>query len=426
MEVLKSEADIVYGVTRNLDNAKRRLHNDVTKGKLSAEAEKTILRFLRDLDISKISKHRQYFYLERLRTVGKVMGGNLLSPTGDDIKDALFDLKNKSTRMHSTFSDRSVDDIHQSMKRFYAWYMDGKYLQAVNSIKRSNHRSQEKKPKDIVTQSELKAMLGACNNVRDKTVISILYDSGCRIGEILTLRVKDVDFDEFGMRLTVKGKTGVRKVRAVGDSVPLMREYLQAYSRINPDEYVFIQLTGSKHGDPMKWSQVNTMIRKVLTRAKIEKRIHAHLFRHTRATILAKDVREAPLEATMGWAHGSKMAKVYVHLDADDVDSAILKVYGIEKQIDKEKNVTYVPKVCPRCKEANSNISSYCYKCGLPLDEKALQEFIDNQRHIEREMQRKKLISPEIQAIIDRIPESERAGILASILEAALSKDKTE
>ena len=65
---------------------------------------------------------------------------NFLSPTGVDVKDALFDLKNKATRMHSTFSDRSIDDIHQSMKRFYAWYKDGKYLQAANSIKRSNHR----------------------------------------------------------------------------------------------------------------------------------------------------------------------------------------------------------------------------------------------------------------------------------------------
>ena len=154
------------------------------------------------------------------------------------------------------------------MKRFYGWYEDGKFLDAVNKIKRGNHRSQEKKPKEIVTQSDLKAMLSACNNVRDRAVISVLYDSGCRIGEILTLRVKDIEFDEFGMRLTVKGKTGVRKVRAVGDSVPTMREYMQEYLRMNADDFVFIQLTGTKHGDPMKWSQVYTMIRKVLKRGK--------------------------------------------------------------------------------------------------------------------------------------------------------------
>ena len=44
---------------------------------------------------------------------------------------------------------------------------------------------------------------------------------GCRIGELLTLRVKDLEFDDYGMRLTVKEKTGVRKVRVVRNSVPL-------------------------------------------------------------------------------------------------------------------------------------------------------------------------------------------------------------
>ena len=45
----------------------------------------------------------------------------------------------------------------------------------------------------------------------------MLYDSGCRIGELLTLRVKDIEYDDYGIRLTVNGKTGVRRVRTVGD-----------------------------------------------------------------------------------------------------------------------------------------------------------------------------------------------------------------
>jgi len=39
-------------------------------------------------------------------------------------------------------------------------------------------------------------------------------------------------------------------------------------------------------------------------------------------------------------------------------------------------------------------------------------------------MQRRKLISPYIQEIIDHIPESVRSGILVSILEIALSRDE--
>ncbi len=269
-------------------------------------------------------------------------------------------------------------------------------------------------------------MFSACNNIRDRTVTSTLYDSGCRVGEILTLKVKDIEFDEFGMRLTLKGTTGVRKVREVGDSVPTMREYLDSYNRKDSDDFVFIQLTETKNGEPMKWSQVNTTLRKVLKRTRIEKRIHAHLFRHTRATILARDMKEAPLENVMGWSHGSKMGKVYFNLDDEDIDNTILKVYGIEKQVGKERNVTYVPKVCPRCKEQDSNTTHYCYKFGMPLDEGTMQEFIENQREIEKSLSKMSNITPEVKALLYSIPDKEKTGILASIIEISVKQKRQQ
>lgn len=56
-------------------------------------------------------------------------------------------------------------------------------------------------------------MLSTCNNIRDITVISTLYDSGYRVSEMLTIKVKDIGFDEFGMRLTVRGKLKLGKSR---------------------------------------------------------------------------------------------------------------------------------------------------------------------------------------------------------------------
>ncbi len=63
------------------------------------------------------------------------------------------------------------------------------------------------------------------------------------------------------------------------------------------------------------------------------RRVYAHLFRHTRATLLAQNVAQAPLSKQMGWTQASQMAKVYVHLSDRQQDEAILK--GYEK--DKEK-----------------------------------------------------------------------------------------
>ena len=71
----------------------------------------------------------------------------------------------------------------------------------------------------MITETELEKIVSVLNNARDKAIVYALYDSGCRIGELLTLRNKDVEFDEYGAILSVTGKTGYRKVRVVGNSI---------------------------------------------------------------------------------------------------------------------------------------------------------------------------------------------------------------
>ena len=55
------------------------------------------------------------------------------------------------------------------------------------------------------------------------------------------------------------------------------------------------------------------MLHKVNKRTGIKGRIRPHLFRYTRATILTRDLKKAPLEATMGWVHESRMPRICVN-----------------------------------------------------------------------------------------------------------------
>lgn len=44
----------------------------------------------------------------------------------------------------------------------------------------------------------------AAENPRDKALISVLYESGCRIGEILSLKIRNVEFDNNGSVVIVR------------------------------------------------------------------------------------------------------------------------------------------------------------------------------------------------------------------------------
>ena len=365
------ENETVYEIDHNLELCKLRLKEE---NSIPGKVKDAILEFVDDMAIKGRSKHRQYFYIERLKIMARIMGEKFLSPDKDDVRKAMLKLRGGGAVIQERYSERTISDIIQVMKTFYSTYQDGKFKNAVEWLEVNNHASRQKKPEDIITKEEINSLLNACVNERDKCLIAMAYDSGGRIGELLTLKVRDVVYDSYGMKLTVSGKTGVRTIRVVGDSVYIARDYQKKYGRTNPDDFFFVQIEGKGSTGPMKYSQFHSMLNKVKKRAGITKRIHSHLFRHTRATLLATSLTEAPLESTMGWVHGSRMSRVYVHLSDDVVDNAVLKVYGITKK-DDGNGLEYVPRVCMRCGKENPKINDYCSRCGMPLDRKKMVEF---------------------------------------------------
>jgi len=215
------------------------------------------------------------------------------------------------------------------IKKFYRWHL-GKLPDYIQNLK-TKVKVNGKAPDDLLTYQDVTALIENSRNARDRALSSVLYDSGCRIGEIINMRIKDLSFDEFGALLRVTGKTGFRQVRIVGNSIAYLRAWLDNHPlRNDVNAFLFCNLSDSILGRHLTYADVYSIIRQVTKRAGIKKRIHPHLFRHSRATILASKVTEAPLEAQMGWVHGSKQTRTYVHLSLRDQDNAILKAYGIK------------------------------------------------------------------------------------------------
>ncbi|WP_156769064.1 tyrosine-type recombinase/integrase [Thermoplasma volcanium] len=50
----------------------------------------------------------------------------------------------------------------------------------------------------MITETEMQRILTVLKNPRDRAFISSLYDSGCRIEELITLKNRDISFDQYG------------------------------------------------------------------------------------------------------------------------------------------------------------------------------------------------------------------------------------
>jgi len=186
-----------------------------------------------------------------------------------------------------------------------------------------------KLPEDMLSIDEVQRMIREAYSLRDKALISVLYESGTRIGELLSMRIKNVKFDEYGGVLIVNGKTGMRRVRIV-QSVKELKDWLY-YHPFGTDPEAFVWANKQNLRAHVGYMAVLTMLRKVAKRCGMRKKIHPHLFRHSRATHLANKLTESQMRVYFGWTGGSRMAAIYVHLSGRDVDKAILELNGVER-----------------------------------------------------------------------------------------------
>ncbi len=271
--------------------------------------------------------------------MAEMLGDKFLHPTVEDLREALaVMMEHKIGRTQTSvgkYSESAIQAFKISMKGFYSWLL-GPENNIILWIKVGARANRGRKPVQPLTEEAVMAIAAATTNQRDKTLIWVLYDSGCRIGELLTLELQDVKFDDYGMLLSVTGKTGWRQVRVVGNSVNEMHKWMEQYPLDkNPvGSWVFPVLEGETRGHHLQETNVRRILETACRKIGIGYRVYAHLFRHTRATLLAQNVAQAPLSKQLGWTQGSQMTKIYVHLSDEQQDEAILR--GYEKQKSRE------------------------------------------------------------------------------------------
>ena len=128
---------------------------------------------------------------------------------------------------------------------------------------------------------------------------------------------------------------------------------------------------------PLSRDGFEQLLRKLGREAGLNKHVHPHLLRHTRATHLANVLTEAQMREFFGWTKGSDMPSVYVHLSGRDVDSVLLKHYGIKVEASTEDLLE--PRTCPWCKAVSSPSARFCQSCNAPLDPASASQAVEKQ-----------------------------------------------
>lgn len=278
------------------------------------------------------------------------------------------------------WSDTTQQDYKRCLKQFYSWYEeedprlennDKEAFTLYRYLKKHVSLATAKKqinPSDIITEGDLSILIEkGCHNSRDRAFISLLHESGCRIGEMLNLRIKDISQDF--SKIHVDGKTGKRSVPIKIISPAYLQKWLQDHpDKENPNALVWVCIEQSRKGQPLNYIGAIKLVKRAFTKSKINKKSNVHWFRHSRATINAEFMTEPMLCIYFGWTIGSRQVSTYTHASSKQVESVLNRHYGIESEAN-----TNQPIRCHKCMTMNITGSKFCSLCGAPLTTEAFE-----------------------------------------------------
>jgi integrase len=362
-------ADYEARVETTIDriNASNEIHPD-NKQQISDFKRDLRLDGLSDAWLSKLTSH--------LVIIAEHLGDTRFEDMDkEDVKDLVEWTHDRDV------SDATVSAYKQVIKRFWRWLAEmpqGEHPEAVDWINTTtSNGSNGKLPKDLLTRDDVTDLKDACRNPRDRAFIAMLYETGARIGELIDLTVGDIEDHDHARKVVIDGKTGQRRLPLL-ESTPSINRWLNDHPEPRPDASLWCKL---RSPEQLSYHYIR---QKLLVRAKeragLEKPVNPHHFRHSRATDLANEFKEAQLCEWFGWVQGSDVPAKYVHLSGRDIDNAYNKLHGFEPDDDEEDEATV--QECPRCQELNEPTDRFCSRCGQALEIDAAEELEEAEKKV--------------------------------------------
>ena len=148
---------------------------------------------------------------------------------------------------------------------------------------------EEEKPIKELSKEEIKELIAACTNERDRLLLLILAETGFRIGEVLGIRyTEDIDFEaktvfvsfrEDNENMARAKNAEYRMAKLSDETHAMLIKYINDNRELlEKGVYLFVKHKGSRCGHPLEVNDVYSMMRRLEKKTQI--RAHPHQFRH--------------------------------------------------------------------------------------------------------------------------------------------------
>jgi site-specific recombinase XerD len=189
--------------------------------------------------------------------------------TNQDVKDYI---------LWNIDQGRSASHIRQGKAALAVLYQDVVKLPLV--VENLPYLKNPKSVPIVLSKAEVERLLAASEDLKQKSLISLAYSAGLRVGEVIRLKVTDILSDRGQIRIR-NGKGDKDRYTLLADqTLKTLREY---YRIEHPKDWLF---PGIIPGQPMSVSAAERSFQRVRDRVGINPKARIHTLRHSFATHL--------------------------------------------------------------------------------------------------------------------------------------------
>ncbi len=243
---------------------------------------------------------------------------------------AIDELGEKEVMVFSRYlvTERKVSSSHQNQAinaiKFYFEKVKGgerKYYHVDRPIR-------EKVLPEVLSEEEVSAIIKATYNLKHKAILMTIYSAGLRIGELINLRIKDIDSKR--MQIRVEQGKGKKDRYTLLSSKAL--EILRTYIKQERPHYYLFEGQGSKVDKPLKYSarSIQSILKQSLQRTDIKKKITVHTLRHSFATHLLENGTDLRYIQSLLGHESPKTTQIYTHITTKGFDQIKSPLDGLD------------------------------------------------------------------------------------------------
>lgn len=201
---------------------------------------------------------------------------------------------------------------HSAIKCFYKFV-----VKQPNKFKYIEYCKKDNNLPIVLSVEEMQLLINAIDNLKQKSVISFMYATACRISEVINLELSHIDRSR-GVINFIDAKGGIdRNVMLDPSLLVLLDKYILEF---NPIKYLF---NGQFSTDEIPTKYSDRSIANILVTASnkigINKHVNPHLIRHTAATHMVEYGTDINLIQKILGHKTVKTTNIYLHISNNHI-----------------------------------------------------------------------------------------------------------